>query len=83
VVDLAHRTFDEQVSDAVAWLSAWPRTRLPVFSYALKHHVQASAGRYVSGPAVVEAARLTGLRVSEPTSSGNAWIAKRAEPTDR
>jgi hypothetical protein len=79
--DLPYRSFEEQRDDCAAWLALFARpggAGRPMCSYAAKHLVQAWCGRYVSSTAVVEAARLAGFRVSEPTSSGNAWITKRA-----
>ena len=78
-MDLAHRTFDEQLNDAVAWLALYARpggAGWPVFSYALKHAIARDVGAYVSSTAVVEAARLAGYgTVGTPTRAGNAWLA--------
>jgi hypothetical protein len=77
-VDLPHRTFDEQTTDAAAWLAihARPSTTGRADSYELKHRVQRDVGRYVSSRAVVAAAVAAGHRiVGQPTRAGNAWLA--------
>jgi len=80
-VDERRLEFDEQVRAATRWLALHARRgdrNRPADSYAIKHRVQRWAGHYVSGPAVVAAARAGGFAiVGSPTPAGNAWIAMR------